>query len=300
MLGLCYFFAKMFQNKTESNKYASEYLVVIDDPVSSFDYGNRLGVMSLLRYQFGHILNGNVNSRILVMSHDLHSVFDLVKIRNEVVKGRRPDQSYMELVNGKLDVKFVQNEYKKLIESVYRYAAYTGTDDPDDTMEMGIGNTMRKMMEAYSSFCYNDSFDKMVRKDEVAYIPDPPVGGKKESYGFPGVPQSRPAKDMFTITTPTTDEKTPNEIVEIKLKKAEYMQGHIGEEYEGIISGITEWGVYVELPTTVEGLVHISKLPGDLCLHHFSIRFLHRRDLVHECFQAGRLFLPVYKVSSRA
>lgn len=49
----------------------------------------------------------------------------------------------------------------------------------------------------------------------------------------------------------------------IKLKKAEYMQGHIGEEYEGIISGITEWGVYVELPTTVEGLVHISKLPGD-------------------------------------
>ncbi len=49
----------------------------------------------------------------------------------------------------------------------------------------------------------------------------------------------------------------------IKLKKAEYMQEHIGEEYEGIISGITEWGVYVELPTTVEGLVHISKLPGD-------------------------------------
>jgi ribonuclease R len=49
----------------------------------------------------------------------------------------------------------------------------------------------------------------------------------------------------------------------IKLKKAEYMQEHIGEEYEGIISGITEWGIYVELPSTVEGLVHISKLPGD-------------------------------------
>ncbi|MCR5397995.1 MAG: ribonuclease R [Lachnospiraceae bacterium] len=49
----------------------------------------------------------------------------------------------------------------------------------------------------------------------------------------------------------------------IKLKKAEYMQEHIGEEYDGIISGITEWGIYVELPSTVEGLVHISKLPGD-------------------------------------
>ena len=49
----------------------------------------------------------------------------------------------------------------------------------------------------------------------------------------------------------------------IKLKKAEYMQSHIGEEFEGVISGVTDWGVYVELPNTVEGMVHISKLTGD-------------------------------------
>lgn len=48
-----------------------------------------------------------------------------------------------------------------------------------------------------------------------------------------------------------------------KLKKAEYMGDHIGEIYEGIISGITNWGIYVELPNTVEGLVHISKIQGD-------------------------------------
>ncbi len=49
----------------------------------------------------------------------------------------------------------------------------------------------------------------------------------------------------------------------IKLKKAQYMEEHIGEEFTGVISGITEWGIYVELPNTVEGLVHIMKLPGD-------------------------------------
>jgi len=54
VLGLCYFFAMLFSGKREDDKYASEYLIIIDDPISSFDYGNRLGVMSLLRYQFSN------------------------------------------------------------------------------------------------------------------------------------------------------------------------------------------------------------------------------------------------------
>lgn len=48
-----------------------------------------------------------------------------------------------------------------------------------------------------------------------------------------------------------------------KRKKAEYMEGRIDEVYEGVISGITQWGLYVELPNTVEGLIHVSMLPGD-------------------------------------
>lgn len=48
-----------------------------------------------------------------------------------------------------------------------------------------------------------------------------------------------------------------------KLKKAEYMENHVGECFDGVISGVTGWGIYVELPNTVEGMVHVSKLPGD-------------------------------------
>lgn len=49
----------------------------------------------------------------------------------------------------------------------------------------------------------------------------------------------------------------------IKLKKCEYMSRRIGESFEGVISGVTTWGFYVELPNTVEGLVHVSELHGD-------------------------------------
>ncbi len=49
----------------------------------------------------------------------------------------------------------------------------------------------------------------------------------------------------------------------IKLKKAEFMIQKIGKEFEGVISGITKWGIYVELSNTVEGLVHVMNMHDD-------------------------------------
>lgn len=48
-----------------------------------------------------------------------------------------------------------------------------------------------------------------------------------------------------------------------KLKKAEYMTAHIDEEYDGVISGIMAYGIYVELENTVEGLIRAADIPGD-------------------------------------
>ena len=47
------------------------------------------------------------------------------------------------------------------------------------------------------------------------------------------------------------------------MKMAEYMESHIGEVYDGIISSVTSFGIFVELPNLVEGLIHISNIPGD-------------------------------------
>lgn len=54
----------------------------------------------------------------------------------------------------------------------------------------------------------------------------------------------------------------------MKLKKAEYMQEHLGDVYDGIISGITAWGIYVQLPNSIEGLVHVSTMMDDF--YHFD------------------------------
>lgn len=54
------------------------------------------------------------------------------------------------------------------------------------------------------------------------------------------------------------------------LKKAEYMQDRIGEEFEGVISSVTSFGVFVELPNTIEGLVHITDLDDDYYVYNES------------------------------
>ncbi|MGL4520980.1 MAG: ribonuclease R [Bacilli bacterium] len=55
-----------------------------------------------------------------------------------------------------------------------------------------------------------------------------------------------------------------------ELKKAEYMAQHIGDIFEGIVSSVTNFGMFVELPNTIEGMVHVSMLVDDY--YHFDER----------------------------
>ena len=165
VIALCYFFASMFKGQTEEDKYKQEKLVVIDDPISSFDVGNRVGVMSFLRWQIKAILDGNTCSKVLLMSHDLMTIFDLCKIRKELIGGT---PNYLELARATIFVQSAErnrSEYKKLLDKIYGFA----TDDPSyrENEAMPIGNVMRRVMEAYCTFNYNSSFEDAIRLPEL-------------------------------------------------------------------------------------------------------------------------------------
>jgi ribonuclease R len=85
-----------------------------------------------------------------------------------------------------------------------------------------------------------------------------------------------------------------------KLKKVQYMAEHIGECYEGVISGITAWGIYVELPNTVEGMIHVSRLTGDFYYYKEETYEMTGRD-TGRCFKLGqKLRVLVYDVDRTA
>lgn len=67
-----------------------------------------------------------------------------------------------------------------------------------------------------------------------------------------------------------------------KMKKVEYMLEHIGETFEGVISGITNWGMYVELPNTVEGMIRVSEMHDDYYIYdeeHYQLVGEHTKTI---------------------
>jgi energy-coupling factor transporter ATP-binding protein EcfA2 len=83
-LALSYFFTEIASNANTSAPYADEMLLVIDDPVSSFDFENKIGIQSLLRWKLEQVLGGCATSKALIMSHDISVVFDMGKGLKEI------------------------------------------------------------------------------------------------------------------------------------------------------------------------------------------------------------------------
>ena len=162
-LSLCYFFAKTFENREKDHRYDEEELFVIDDPVSSFDQANKVGIMSFLRLMFGKINDGNPNSKILVMTHDQQVFFDLKKIFKDIPGGDNKLKVFtLTQTHEMKDAKPNTNLYKVLLNDVYAVA------NGDDIANVNnIGNNMRKLLEAFFTFFFNSGFMKGLRDSDV-------------------------------------------------------------------------------------------------------------------------------------
>lgn len=83
-IALSYFFAKMFENHEKESRYSEEALVVLDDPITSFDKDNKVGIMSFLRWQINALYEGNPKTKVLIMSHELMTIFNLQKVYSDI------------------------------------------------------------------------------------------------------------------------------------------------------------------------------------------------------------------------
>lgn len=158
IIGLCYFFTSIMTGKNKDTAYNDEYLIVIDDPVSSYDFENRVGILSFLKYKLSQFLNGNTNSRAVVMTHDLQTFFDLEKISQElagdwkrIFSGQALKYTLWELKNCSLK-RFEyrkRQEYTELVRLIYEYGCGNAGE-----YDIVIGNIMRQALEAFATFEY--------------------------------------------------------------------------------------------------------------------------------------------------
>lgn len=176
-LALCYFFTEIAKNMNAKTAYSDEILLVIDDPVSSFDIENRIGILSFLRWKLEQILDGCATSKILVMTHDISVIFDMEKALGEISKycenkSYNAEYKLFQLEDKLLsDFKYKKhNEYTQLLQRVHKYA--TSADiDPDS--DLVIGNVMRRILEAFASFSYKKGIkDVSLDKNVLEILPD--------------------------------------------------------------------------------------------------------------------------------
>ncbi|MFC2428507.1 MAG: AAA family ATPase, partial [Campylobacter sp.] len=162
-IALSYFFTEIFKGENSKEFYTKPKFIVIDDPVSSFDFENKVGIMSFLNYQIHKIMTGCNKSKMIILTHDLMSAFDMQKIIGSLPQIKINDKNEVifiqrELKNQKLvDFGKKYSEYKTLLNGIYDYANNSISEN------INIGNNMRKVLEAFGTFNYQCGIEDITR-----------------------------------------------------------------------------------------------------------------------------------------
>lgn len=259
-IALCYFFTESFRAKNLADAYQEESLFVIDDPVSSFDIGNRVGINSYLKYKIQHVIDGNVNSKVLVFSHDIVTAWDLEKAFREICNSRgNVHYCIKELDDGSL-IDFrsdKRNEYSSLMGKTYDFALNKSGDSHT------IGNVVRRMLETFSTFIYRKSIE------ELSYAPD--IGrlfGNKscffnnlmyrlvlhgESHSRDAVRSSSDEMLCFCYATDDEKQKMAQYIISmLYILQGEHVLIHLEEKGPDVSANIERWLQNIPINTTAE------------------------------------------------
>ena len=171
IIGLCYFFASIMEGQEENVAYTTEKILIIDDPISSFDTENRVGILSFLKYKLGMFLEGNEATKSVIMTHDLMTFYDVHKIYEEIMANCKakgyvhpPKFNEFELRMQTLEpFRYKKRqEYTEMMQIVYDYGQNKAHEH-----EMIIGNIMRQVLEAFSTFEYKKGIEDISTDEKI-------------------------------------------------------------------------------------------------------------------------------------
>lgn len=173
IIGLSYYFTSIMEGLEEKDVYKNEYLFVIDDPISSYDTENRVGILSFLKYKLSEFLEGNEYTKALIMTHDIMTYYDISKMLEEIVTSCKrngysvpPKFNRLELANGVLSqFSNKRHEYTEMLKGVFNYGK--GMTNEHDIV---IGNMMRQVLEAFATFQYRKGIESISTDPEILNI----------------------------------------------------------------------------------------------------------------------------------
>lgn len=162
IISLCYFFSTLFQNQNIGDLFKNECILILDDPLSSFDFENKVGVYSFLRYIINELHSGNSKSKSIIFTHDLDVLYNISKVYNDIkIKDKKIKLFYLDKQIFKVVNSENYDEYSILFQNIYDFAAGHSSDS------INIGNNLRRILEAYATFNYKCGIEQFTRNEDV-------------------------------------------------------------------------------------------------------------------------------------
>lgn len=168
IIALSYFFTSIYKGKNSDCKEFPPALIVIDDPITSFDCENRIGVFTLIKWQLEEIFRKSRNSKALIMSHDQRTVFDLFEIQQQIaftlklaLNENDEKRTFFNLRKRCVENNSPVSEYEVELQNIYDFAVASQPDDAN--VSVTIGNQMRRVLEHYAKIMYNGDYVSMMQ-----------------------------------------------------------------------------------------------------------------------------------------
>lgn len=168
VLALVYFFSLINKEKKTNQFFKENNFIMLDDPISSFDFENKIGIYNYIRKQFKDVYSKNKYSQILITTHDMEVYYNLEKVFQDIIldNGKKLTNRVNKYVLTEIGLESdkkdkLNNIYSNQVKFIYEFA-----NGNKDEAENYIGNTMRRVCEAFSTFKYRCGIDNL-RTDKI-------------------------------------------------------------------------------------------------------------------------------------